>query len=105
MNIGILKCKKVGMQVSKIWLCWLSTFNPEVGPNVVSLAGDPASPKAADAESNITVEISLRPNFKQTGIKNTANIGIVPKDVPIPIVIIKPKISIIMEAIILLVII
>ena len=71
-----------------MWLCWLSTFKPEVGPKVVSLAGEPASPKAAEAESKTTVEISLKPNFMQTGIKNTAKIGIVPKDVPIPIVMI-----------------
>ena len=45
----ILKCRNVGMHVSDIWLCCPSAFNPDVGPKVVSEAGEPASPRAAAA--------------------------------------------------------
>lgn len=82
------------MQVSKIWLCWPSAFKPAVGPNVVSDAGEPASPKAAAAAKSTTICCGLNPKCVQTGINKTANIGIVPKDVPIPIVINNPIIKI-----------
>lgn len=78
------------MQVSQMWLCWPSTFNPDVGPSVVSEAGEPASPSAAAAASTITVAGRLKPSFKQIGTNKTARIGMVPKEVPIPIVINKP---------------
>ena len=64
----------------------------------MSEAGEPASPSAAAAESSITVAGMLRPIFAQTGTNNTARIGIVPKDVPITIVIKRPMASIIVSA-------
>ena len=72
-------------------------FNPAVGPNVVSEAGEPASPKAAAAAINTTICGILKPKLTHIGTNNTAKIGIVPKDVPIQIVMNKPKISIISE--------
>ena len=88
--------------MSKIWLCWPSAFNPDVGPRVVSEAGEPASPRAAAAAISIIICSGLKPIFTQTGTNNTAIIGIVPKEVPIPIVINNPKISIINEVKIIL---
>ena len=81
-----------------MWLCWLSAFNPAVGPKVVSDAGEPASPKAAAAHNKTTVAGIEKPNFIHKGINNTAKIGIVPNDEPIPIVIISPIKSIANEA-------
>ena len=78
-----------------IWLCCPSAFNPAVGPRVVSDAGEPASPRAAEAAINITICAGLNPIFTHNGTNNTDNIGIVPKDVPIPIVINKPNTNII----------
>ena len=71
-------------------MCCPSAFNPAVGPNVVSEAGEPASPNAAAADKTIIIDGILKPNFKQIGIYKTAKIGIVPKEVPIPIVINRP---------------
>ena len=71
------------MQVSQIWLCCPSAFNPAVGPSVVSEAGEPASPKAAAADRTIIIDGILNPNFTQIGTYKTAKIGIVPKEVPI----------------------
>ncbi len=51
-------------------------------------------PKAAAAAISIIIWLTLNPIFAQIGTNKTANIGIVPKDVPIPIVINNPKISI-----------
>ena len=61
---------------------------------MVSEAGEPASPSAAAADKTIIIEGILNPNFKQIGIYKTAKIGIVPKEVPMPIVINKPTKSI-----------
>ena len=52
----------------------------------MSDAGEPASPNAAAAAIIITVAGILNPKFIQIGTKRTARIGIVPKEVPIPIV-------------------
>ena len=82
------------MQVSQMWLCCPSAFKPAVGPNVVSDAGEPASPKAAAAAKTIIIEGTLNPNFTQIGTYKTARIGIVPKEVPIPIVMNSPTNSI-----------
>ena len=82
---GILKCKNVGKQVSFIWLCCPSALSPDVGPKVVSETGEPASPKAA-AAARINIEtVGENPSFIHKGTNKTANIGIVPKEVPIPI--------------------
>ena len=43
-NKGMQKCMKVAIHVSLIWSCCPSALNPEVGPNVESEAGEPASP-------------------------------------------------------------
>ena len=75
-------------------MCCPSAFNPDVGPNVVSEAGEPASPSAAAAARRTIICCGLNPCFTQIGIKRTASIGIVPNEVPIPIVINKPIISI-----------
>ena len=61
----------------------------------MSEAGEPASPKAAAAAIKITICCGLNPILTQTGINNTAIIGIVPKDVPMPTVMNNPRISII----------
>ena len=82
------------MQVSKMWLCWPSALRPEVGPRVVSEAGEPASPNAAAAANKTAIWGVLNPIFIQIGTNKTAKIGIVPKEVPIPIVIKSPKSSI-----------
>ena len=87
---AVLKWINVGIQVSFIWLCWLSAFKPAVGPSVVSEAGEPASPSADAAQSSIILCGAEKPSFKHNGINKTAKIGIVPKDEPIPIVIIRP---------------
>ena len=78
-----------------MWLCCPSAFKPEVGPRVVSEAGEPASPRAAAAARSTAICAVLNPSFIQIGINNTAKIGIVPNDVPIPIVIKCHKINII----------
>ena len=65
-------------------------FKPEVGPSVVSDAGEPASPNAAAAAITIMVAGRLNPNFMQIGANKTAKIGIVPNDEPIPIVMKSP---------------
>ena len=78
------------MQVSLIWSCCLSAFKPDVGPSVVSEAGEPASPNADEAHKRIIIEGVENPSFVHNGTNKTAKIGIVPKDEPIPIVIIKP---------------
>ena len=80
---AVLKCIKVGMQVSFMWLCCPSAFNPAVGPSVVSEAGEPASPKAAAAHIKIIVAGVEKPSFVHKGTNNTAKIGIVPKEVPV----------------------
>ena len=95
---AVLKWINVGIQVSLMWSCWLSAFNPAVGPSVVSEAGEPASPKAAEADNKHTVAGIEKPNFVQIGTNNTAKIGIVPKEEPMPIVIIKPIKSITLTA-------
>lgn len=87
---AVLKCMNVGMQVSFMWLCCPSVFRPAVGPKVVSEAGEPASPRAEAAQRRIMLWGVEKPSFKHKGIKRTAKIGMVPKDEPMPIVIIKP---------------
>lgn len=85
-----------------MWLCCPSAFNPEVGPSVVSDAGEPASPRAAAAAISIIICSGLNPILTHTGTNSTAIIGIVPNEVPMPIVMNKPKISIIREVRIIL---
>ena len=58
---GILYIKNVGTQVSQIWLCWWSIFKPEVGPNVLSLAGLPASPNAPAIPTNKIIAAGEKP--------------------------------------------
>ena len=65
----------------------------------MSEAGEPASPKAAAAARSTTICGTLKPCLIHTGINSTARIGIVPKDVPIPIVIKSPIIRIMREVI------
>ena len=72
----------------------MSAFKPAVGPSVVSEAGEPASPKAAEAHNKIIIDGVEKPNFIHNGTNNTARIGIVPNDVPMPIVIKSPIIRI-----------
>ena len=64
---GMLKNTKVGTHVSKMWLCWLSAFKPEVGPKVLSEAGEPASPKAAAMPMSKMVAEMPNPNDRQSG--------------------------------------
>ena len=61
-----------------------------MGPSVVSEAGEPASPSAAAAQRRIILWEVEKPSCKHKGINKTANIGIVPKEEPMPIVITKP---------------
>ena len=82
------------MQVSFMWLCCLSKLSPALGPKVVSEAGEPASPNAAAEAKTIIVAGAEKPSLTQIGTNKTAKIGIVPKDVPIPIVIKSPSKSI-----------
>ena len=76
--------------MSLICSCCPSTFNPAVGPSVVPEAGEPASPSAAEAAKTTIASNGVKPKCTNIGTNNTANIGIVPKDVPIPIVINNP---------------
>lgn len=99
---GILKCKNVGTQVSQMWSCWPSTFNPDVGPRVLSEAGEPASPNAPAVPTSAIIAAGLKPNAEANGTYIVAIIGIVPKEVPIPIVTISPIKSIIIAPINLL---
>ena len=77
-----------------MWLCCPSAFKPDVGPRVVSEAGEPASPRAAAAARRTTICWVLKPILAHIGTNKTAKIGIVPKEVPIPIVIKSPSINI-----------
>ena len=76
----------------------MSAFKPAVGPNVVSEAGEPASPNAAAAQRRIMLCTLVKPSFKHNGTNKTAKIGMVPKDEPMPIVIIRPIKSIALAA-------
>src|SRR5690625_4933706 len=87
---GILKWINVGTTVSQIWSCLPSAFRPEVDPNVESDAGEPASPNAPAVPINAAVANGEKPAAIQIGTYRAAIIGIVPNDVPIPIVTIKP---------------
>ena len=78
-----------------MWLCCPSILSPEVGPKVVSDAGEPASPSAAEAASITIICSVLNPSFKHKGTKSAASIGMVPNEVPMPIVINKPNSKII----------
>ena len=53
-------------------------------------AGEPASPKAAAEAITIIIEGIEKPMLVQIGIYSTARIGMVPKEVPIPMVINRP---------------
>src|SRR5699024_10082617 len=64
--------------------------SPEVGPSVESDAGEPASPSAAAVPINAALANGDMPTAIKTGAYNAAKIGIVPNDVPIPIVINNP---------------
>ena len=85
-----------------MWLCCPSAFNPEVGPRVVSDAGEPASPSAAADAKRIIICWGLNPIWLHKGTKRTAKIGIGPNEVPRPIVIKSPKERNINEVIIIL---
>src|SRR5690625_8050801 len=69
-----------------MWLCCPSTFNPDVGPSVLSDAGDPGSPIAPDVPIKAAVASGLSPMVALNGTNISARIGIVPNDVPMPIV-------------------
>ena len=64
---GILKNTNVGTQVSYMWLCSLSAFRPLVGPSVLSLAGLPASPRAAAIPTNKMMAGTPKPRLRQSG--------------------------------------
>ena len=64
---GILKKIKVGTQVSHMWLCPPSIFSPTVGPSVLSLAGEPASPIPAATPMIKIVAAVLKPNCAASG--------------------------------------
>ena len=71
-------------------------MSPDVGPNVESDAGEPASPKAAAIPINKMIAGTEKPKCNPIGIYMDAITGMVPKEVPIPIVISNPTISITM---------
>lgn len=60
--------------------CWPSTFNPAVGPNVESLAGEPESPNALAVPINAINAIVSSPIDAPKGMNNDAIIGIVAND-------------------------
>ena len=72
----------------------MSALSPAVGPKVVSEAGEPASPRAAAAAITITEAGTLSPRLEHKGTNSTARMGMVPNDVPIPMVIKSPSKSI-----------
>ena len=78
---GMLKAIKVGTQVSQMWSCCPSAFRPEVGPRVVSEAGDPASPSAAAADISRMVAAGENPIWEQRCTYSVARTGMVPKEV------------------------
>src|SRR5699024_3592302 len=67
-----------------------STLKAEVGPNVLSLAGLPASPRAPAVPINTDIAIGEKPAATHIGTYSAAIRGIVPKEEPIPSVITKP---------------
>ncbi len=85
--------EKVGTHVSHIWWCCPSAFNPEVGPSVLSDAGEPASPNAPAVPIIAIVAIGLNPSWIQSGTKIVVKMGMVEKEDPIPIVTSNPIIS------------
>ena len=87
------KCKNVGIDVSLTRECCPSAFNPIVGPNVESDAGDPASPTTPETVIIIAIAAGLNPNFSPNGTYTLATIGTVEKEDPIPIEINNPAIS------------
>src|SRR5699024_10083785 len=70
-----------------------SALRPAVEPSVESDAGEPASPKAAAVPIKAALASGDIPVSIKTGAYNAAKIGIVPNDVPIPIVINNPTLS------------
>ena len=64
---GRLKCRKVGMTVSRMWSCWPSAFRPAVGPRVESEAGEPASPSAPAVPMMETVARGEKPSAVHSG--------------------------------------
>ncbi len=85
-----------------MWSCCPSTLSPAVGPSVLSDAGEPASPNAPAVPTNAIIAGVLNPNSRARGTNMAASMGTVPKEVPIPIVIIRPIKSITIAAINLL---
>src|SRR5690625_5513071 len=73
-----------------MWLCCPSAFSPEVGPKVLSEAGEPASPMAPADPISAAVANGLNPMAAHSGTNTAAKTGTVPKEVPIPMVINKP---------------
>lgn len=64
---GMLKNTNVGTQVSYMWLCSPSAFRPLVGPSVLSLAGLPASPRAAAIPTSKMIAGTPKPRLRQSG--------------------------------------
>ena len=82
------------MQVSLIWSCCLSALSPALTPKVVSLATLPASPKAPAMPMMKIIAAFEKPSERHSGQNKAAIIGIVPKEVPMPIVMTSPTKSI-----------
>jgi hypothetical protein len=95
---GIVRCKNVGMAVSRTRECWPSAFNPIVGPRVESEAGDPASPVTPDTAIKTAIAAGLNPNFKPSGTYTLATIGTVENDDPMPMDIKNPTSSMLNDA-------
>ena len=62
-----LYARKVGTQVSQMWLCWPSALRPDVGPRVESEAGEPASPRAPAIVIRRIVAGTEKPTAVQSG--------------------------------------
>ena len=50
-----------------MWLCSPSEFRPLVGPSVLSLAGLPASPRAAAMPTSKMIAGTPKPRLRQSG--------------------------------------
>ena len=64
---GILKNKNCGTHESHMWSCCPSAFSPDVGPSVVSDAGDPASPSAPATATMNTIAAGEKFSFSASG--------------------------------------
>ncbi len=73
-----------------MWSCCPSALSPEVGPSVESDAGEPASPRAPATAMRLAMASGENPSSKASGTKMAATMGMVPKDVPMPMVTTRP---------------